>query len=261
MLKQTMLKQTMLKQIICITLLSTLAGCALTKEPVSALGPVPIDAAVLDASLSHYQQDVIAAIDANTLVQTAELTALSEQIKALKSQVAKQSHNSTPAKVVIPTQAQCPISPLGDKFLLGAVEYVYIEEIKATFKTRIDTGAESSSLDAHNIVLFERDSKQWVRFDVSIDSTKAPARTFESKVAGFVRIKQEADGKSDRRPVILAHLQIGDYKAETELNLVNRSHLEFPLLLGRKFMQDIAVVDVAQTYIHGKKKPAQIEKQ
>ncbi len=70
----------------------------------------------------------------------------------------------------------------------------------------------------------------------------------------FVRIKQDADEKDDRRPVIHAHLKIGKYAAETDLNLTDRSHLEYPLLLGRKFMKDIAVVDVGQAYLHGKAK-------
>ena len=144
--------------------------------------------------------------------------------------------------------------------MLGAIENVYVDEVKASFDTRIDTGAESSSLDARNIILFERDGSQWVRFDVFTQGDKQPAKTFESKVERFVRIKQDSDEKSDRRPVIHAHLEIGQYKAETDLNLSDRSHLEFPLLLGRKFMQDIAVVDVGQTFIHGKKQDAQPSK-
>ncbi|BFL84220.1 hypothetical protein LFREDSHE_26700 [Shewanella baltica] len=68
----------------------------------------------------------------------------------------------------------------------------------------------------------------------------------------FVRIKQDASEKEDRRPVIHAHLKIGQYAAETDLNLTDRSHLDYPLLLGRKFMKDIAVVDVSQRYVHGK---------
>ena len=114
---------------------------------------------------------------------------------------------------------------------------------------------------SHNIILFERDGKQWVRFDVFTLGKEAPAQTFESKVERFVRIKQDLDEKTDRRPVIHAHLKIGQYSAETDLNLVDRSHLDFPLLLGRKFMQDIAVVDVGQSYVHGKNKPVLVSEE
>ncbi|AQS36343.1 hypothetical protein Sps_01171 [Shewanella psychrophila] len=247
----------MLKQIFCIAAITTLAGCASTNQTEKL--PQPIDAAALEISLAKQQADLVAVIDENTQKQAASNTVLSTQLKALETQIAQIKID--PKETVVPVALECPPSPLGGKFILGATENVYIDEIKASFKTRIDTGAESSSLDARNIILFERDGKQWVRFDVFTQGSDAPAETFESRVERFVRIKQEADEKSDRRPVIHAHLQIGKYKAETDLNLVDRSHLDFPLLLGRKFMQDIAIVDVGQTFIHGKKQaPAAINK-
>ncbi|WP_299794578.1 RimK/LysX family protein [uncultured Shewanella sp.] len=242
----------MLKQIISIAVISTLAGCAVTQtsEPL----PQPIDAAALESGLAKQQAELVIAIDESKQAQATALTQISTQLKALETQIS--DINAEPEEDLVPVALECPPSPLGGKFLLGAEENVYIDEVKASFNTRIDTGAESSSLDSRNIILFERDGKQWVRFDVFTDGPEAPAQTFESKVERFVRIKQDADQKSDRRPVIHAHLKIGKYKAETDLNLVDRSHLEFPLLLGRKFMQDIAVVDVGQAYIHGKKKTA-----
>ncbi|MEZ9821519.1 ATP-dependent zinc protease [Shewanella sp. 10N.286.45.A1] len=241
----------MFKQIICIAAIATvITGCASTKD---ANKPVPVDATVLEASLNQQQVNIVNAIDSCKETQTASMTTLSAQLEQLNAQVASLNKKDKAAVVPVITPAQCPPSPLKGKFILGAVENVFVDELKASFNTRIDTGAESSSLDAHNIILFERDGNQWVRFDVFTNGAKQPAQTFESKVERFVRIK-EADDKTDRRPVIHAHLEIGKYKAETDLNLTDRSHLEFPLLLGRKFMQDIAVVDVGQTFIHGKKK-------
>lgn len=238
----------MLKQIFCIAALTTLAGCASTTQTKPLMQPIDADALAL--SQEKQQAELITVIDTNHQAQTESYTAISAQLKALESKLAQMKLE--PEQALVPVELDCPPSPLGGKFVLGATESVYIEEIKSAFKTRIDTGAESSSLDARNIILFERDGKQWVRFDVFTQGAGAPAETFESRVERFVRIKQDADEKSDRRPVIHAHLQIGKYKAETDLNLVDRSHLEFPLLLGRKFMQDIAVVDVGQTFIHGK---------
>lgn len=238
----------MLKQIICIAAITSLIGCAATTNTENL--PQPIDAEALETSQAKQQATLIAVIDDNQQAQTASYNELSSQLEGLEKQLAQL--NVKPEEKITPIELECPVSPLSGKFILGAAESVYVDEIKTSFKTRIDTGAESSSLDARNIILFERDGKQWVRFDVLTQGAEVPAETFESRVERFVRIKQEADEKSDRRPVIHAHLQIGKYKAETDLNLVDRSHLEFPLLLGRKFMQDIAIVDVGQTFIHGK---------
>ncbi|MGS0681927.1 ATP-dependent zinc protease family protein [Shewanella sp. 125m-7] len=248
----------MFKQIICIAAITTaISGCAMTKEPNA---PTPVDVTVLEASLTKQESNILAAIDTCNQAQAAGLASLTTQIDQLNSKIAELDVKEEPAVVPVIAPVKCPASPIGGKFMLGAIENVYIDELKASFDTRIDTGAESSSLDARNIILFERDGSQWVRFDVFTQGDKQPAQTFESKVERFVRIKQDVDENSDRRPVIHAHLQIGPYKAETDLNLSDRSNLQYPLLLGRKFMQDIAVVDVGQTYIHGKKQDAQPSK-
>ena len=248
----------MFKQIICIAVAAGLAGCAMTSQENANL-PKAVDVSVLDSSLARQQADLIQIMNENKKAQSLAITELSSHIDTLTQKISTLEH--APKEKIISIAEDCPPSPLAGKFILGAIENVYIEELNASFNTRIDTGAESSSLDSHNIILFERDGKQWVRFDVFTLGKEAPAQTFESKVERFVRIKQDLDEKTDRRPVIHAHLKIGQYSAETDLNLVDRSHLDFPLLLGRKFMQDIAVVDVGQSYVHGKNKPVLVSEE
>ena len=234
---------------IMATLLSSLGGCALIKEPQSNTGNMDVN--LIDSKLSEQHQQMVSTIKMQYKHQDQELKSLTDQIAKLTSQI-NHTHRSIEQKVVtIPMPAKCP-ETLGDKFLLGQVEYIYVDELKTSFNTRIDTGAASSSIDARNIILFERDGNQWVRFDVYTKGENNKPTTFESKVARFVRIKQDPTNHEDRRPVIRAHLKIGQFSAETDLNLTDRSHLEYPLLLGRKFMKDIAVVDVGQTYINGK---------
>lgn len=57
-----------------------------------------------------------------------------------------------------------PRARVTDKQLVGAVERVHLSPPDAVFEARIDTGAESSSLDARDIREFERDGSTWVRF-------------------------------------------------------------------------------------------------
>ncbi|WP_264769115.1 RimK/LysX family protein [Klebsiella pneumoniae] len=42
---------------------------------------------------------------------------------------------------------------------------------------------------------------------------------------------------------MVAWIQIGDLKEQTEFTLTDRTHLTYPLLLGRSFFKDVAVVD------------------
>jgi len=246
----------MLKLVIALSVAALISGCTTTQKPMTP----PLTNADLNSSSQNSQMVIIDAINSQYRQQLNDIRALSNEVRKLKTQVSTAMNQQS--KTVIQPQMpkpisvpeQCPEAIIGEKFLLGEAESVFIDEVKATFATRIDTGAESSSLDTRNIVLFEREGVQWVRFDVMTNGIDQPGNTFESKVAHFIRIKQDADTENDRRPVIHAHLKIGKYTAETELNLTDRSHLDYPLLLGRKFMKDIAIVDVGQMYIHGRAK-------
>lgn len=248
----------MLKQVIALSVVAALvSGCTTTQKPITP----PLTNADLNSSLQVSQTVIIDAIHSQSSQHIADISALSDEVRKLKTQVSTAMSQKPKTVIVQPpvtkpvsVPLQCPESLIGEKFLLGEVESVFIDELKAKFATRIDTGAKSSSLDARNIVLFEREGVQWVRFGVVTNNADQPENTFEFKVERFVRIKQDADSDDDRRPVIHAHLKIGKYAAETDLNLTDRSHLDYPLLLGRKFMKDIAIVDVGQIYIHGKDK-------
>ncbi|WP_394131760.1 ATP-dependent zinc protease [Shewanella maritima] len=248
----------MLKPILAVSIAAVLlTGCSNT--PKTAEEPT-LSNIELNQNVQSTEQRIVDALTAQCGQQDEQLTALTEEVKTLTTELRDAIKSVNNKAAVIPVEddtqlkiiSQCPESTIGEKFLLGEVESVYVEEVKSHFATRIDTGAESSSLDARNIVLFERNGAQWVRFDVLSHIKDQPANTFESKVVRFVRIKQDADSPEDRRPVIHTHLKIGKYSAETDVNLTDRSHLEYPLLLGRKFMKDIAVVDVSQQFIHGK---------
>ena len=52
------------------------------------------------------------------------------------------------------------------KQIVGRIEKVKICPENILFKAKLDTGADHSSLDAANIVEFERDGEKWVRFKV-----------------------------------------------------------------------------------------------
>lgn len=136
------------------------------------------------------------------------------------------------------------------KLILGEQEWVYIPGLKESFKSRVDTGATTSSVSAMDIQPFERDGKDWVKFKIEHDGIKSDE--IELPVERWVRIRQSSAEGTQRRPVVVAWLQLGDYKAQTEFTLADRTHLTFPILLGRSFVNGVAVVDVSQKYIQGK---------
>jgi len=140
---------------------------------------------------------------------------------------------------------RCPTTIAGDKVVLGEIETVLVDPPGFAYPARIDSGAEGTSMHAINIVQFERDGERWIRFDLQDPQTKK-LKTLERKKAGRVRVKK-VDSTLERRVVVLMKLSIGKLSQQLEVSLTNRSHFEFPVLIGRNFLRDAAVVDVSQS--------------
>ncbi len=130
--------------------------------------------------------------------------------------------------------------------VVGEMERVWLEPPGTTLIARVDTGAHSSSLHAENLVEFERDGEDWVRFDLILDDE---IKTLERRVVRYVRVYQQADPEGTRRPVVTMRLRIGDVHDSFEFTLADRSHLDFQLLLGRNFLTDMALVDVGKQFV------------
>lgn len=137
------------------------------------------------------------------------------------------------------------------KLYFGEDEYIYVKEADATFDARIDTGAAVSSISATNITEFERNGKRWYRFTVEANDHNIEVE------APYVRtstIRQVSKHTTTERVVVALNIKVGDYSTTSEFTLSDRTRLQYPLLIGRTLMQDIAVVDVSRDHIQGRNK-------
>lgn len=134
-----------------------------------------------------------------------------------------------------------------DKLVIGSEEFILLNDLEEQYKARIDTGATTSSLNATDIVEFERDGTRWVRFNFS-HSVDDEAQMIEAKVARTILVRQANTKEQARRPIIELPVQLGNIKMLTEFTLSDRQHMTFPVLLGRTFLKDMVMVDVARTY-------------
>ncbi|MDA0148392.1 ATP-dependent zinc protease family protein [Vibrio sp. LaRot3] len=137
------------------------------------------------------------------------------------------------------------------RLILGEQEWVYIPGLEESFKARIDTGATTSSISATDIVPFERDGKDWVKFKIEHDNIKS--KEMALPVDRWVKIRQSSAEGTQRRAVVQAWIQIGDVKEKTAFTLADRTHLTFPVLLGRSFFNNVALVDVSKKYVQDKR--------
>ncbi|TVZ41631.1 hypothetical protein P886_0978 [Alteromonadaceae bacterium 2753L.S.0a.02] len=136
------------------------------------------------------------------------------------------------------------------KLILGEQEWVYVHGLKENFKARVDTGATTSSISAVDVEAFQRDGEDWVKFRIEHDDLKSGE--LKVPVERWVEVIQSTSEEPDRRAVVSAWIQIGDLKEKAEFTLTDRTHLKFPLLLGRNFFKDLAIVDVSRKFVQAK---------
>jgi len=184
----------------------------------------------------------------------ADLAALLAQVKKLNDRSQRVPRSEVKSKKVLPLKAP---SLDEKKLLLGELELVYIDEFAHIFTAHIDPAIDSSMLKVDNIGLFERDGDEWVRFNLFLksddQSESKTDKTFEVKVQRMIRIKSRTNGNQPvRYPVIRVHLNVGKHQGVTDVYLMMKNKRKHTLVLGRKFIKDIAVIDISQTFIQGK---------
>lgn len=133
----------------------------------------------------------------------------------------------------------------------GRYEHVRIDQVGKILPAKMDTGAMTASLSARDIEQFERDGEPWVRFRLAIES--ADDTLFEQPMVRVSQIKTRAEERPDpeddadeesgpdwaERPVVELELCIGEQRLTTEVNLTDRSHFRYPLLIGTRVLREL----------------------
>ncbi|MFP1681843.1 ATP-dependent zinc protease [Alloalcanivorax sp. C16-1] len=135
--------------------------------------------------------------------------------------------------------------------VFGWVENATLEPMGAKVKAKLDTGALTSSLHAVNVERFEKDGEEWVRFKVKVEDQKEKevvSETFERPIYRDLTVRG-AGGKDDRA-VVLMKICFGNTIYEEQFGLDNRSDMIYPVLIGRRTIQHLGVVDVTNTFMH-----------
>lgn len=121
--------------------------------------------------------------------------------------------------------------------MLGWLEKVQFAEGGIVLEAKLDSGADNSSLHAEDYETFEKDGEEWVRFEV--EGTDGRTATFERPVTRWASIV----GRDNDRPVIELGFCIADVYREVEINLADRSHLDYPMLVGRSYLRDHVILN------------------
>ena len=220
--------------------LSWLGGCA------------PLPPASPDAGLG---EQLAAGIEQCIAGQEALAGQVEAQRDLLETQTARISELASQRQAAAPSESATTVDECADvtaprdKQWVGQLEKVWMPSLNLTLSARIDTGAETASLDARNIELFERNGKRWVRFEIENPTNGDEPILLERKLTRMVNIVQSNSAESERRPVIRLGITIGTINQTAEFTLSNRSHLDYQVLVGRNILKDVMVVDVSRKNI------------
>ncbi len=231
-----------------------MTGCAFQGDsPSSELVLTPTEFA---QRIDHLETQMAAQMTAHCQVVprplTAKVDAVGQLVQQLRADLEqRQSNHSEPVTVT----RECVLDEelLTAKEIVGRSEWIGLPDLGTYLKARIDSGANTSSLSATDITRFERDGQDWVRFklglnanDVVIDAVRD--QWIEAPLERRVRIVQAVG--QETRPVVSLLMTLGPIRETVEFTLSDRTHLNYPVLLGRRFLMDIAIIDVAEHFLH-----------
>ncbi|WP_197524993.1 putative ATP-dependent zinc protease [Botrimarina hoheduenensis] len=135
-----------------------------------------------------------------------------------------------------------------NRHLIGATAWVTIGPVQAKLLARVDTGAESCSLHAEEIVVPKGKEKMTanvgkaIRFRV-IDND-GETHWIESTIHSTVVVKTSEE--RERRYKVWVDMACVGIDKRVCVTLNDRSHMEFPVLVGRNYLKDDFLVDVNQ---------------
>lgn len=149
---------------------------------------------------------------------------------------------------------------IDNRLILGWLEQSYVANMPHRLRAKLDSGAKTSSIHGRVLRLFEREGVQWLAFEFdwfeknrrrgANQSKPKQALSYEiqAPVVRQVRIKDHKS-MSDARWVVRLPIMIAGQCRVADFNIADRTRFNYAILLGRDFLQDVALVDVRETFL------------
>lgn len=141
-----------------------------------------------------------------------------------------------------------PAPMTADVITLGWRERLVLPQLGiASLKAKLDTGARSSALHVDDLESFERDGETWLRFVVGTGPRQRIAVHCEAQ-AFDRRGVRDTGGRLTERWFIRSEVWLAGQRFTVDINLTDRRHMLFPMLLGRTALVGRFAVDPALSY-------------
>lgn len=132
------------------------------------------------------------------------------------------------------------------KLTIGRADVIDLPEFGVKgIHAKIDTGAYTSAIHCSKIKIVNEDGKQYVTFHIPYSKLKGVSKK-EFKTEDFTQKNiKSSSGHIERRYVIKTKVLLFNKLYKTEFSLTDRSEMKYPILLGRKLLNNRFVVDVS----------------
>jgi hypothetical protein len=130
---------------------------------------------------------------------------------------------------------------------IGYVEQIDLPEWGIfALPVKVDTGALTSALHVENLSQWE---DGWLTFDVPYSSSSGQCRRHVEACVVRLCSVRGSNGEVRRRPFVATQLNLGPLEREIEIGLVDRTEMNYRMLLGRSALSGACVVDPARCYL------------
>lgn len=150
----------------------------------------------------------------------------------------------------IPVAVHASEEQVDGKRVYGWVEKAIIMPLGATVKMKLDSGALTSSIHAKDVEISKSDDGDWVSFRLVLEDTGSGEKLFRriDKPVHRYAIIRGAAGE-ERRAVVKMDICIGDTVYNEQFTLNDRSDMLYPVLIGRRTLEHMGLLDVTRTFI------------
>ena len=140
------------------------------------------------------------------------------------------------------------------KLVIGRREKVDFPNLKLyDMDAKIDTGAYTSAIHCDSVRTVRKNGRRYVRFRL-LDPSHPAYEEKEIRKPLLARRKiKNSFGQTEFRYIIKTKISLFGHDHDIELSLSDRSKMEYPILLGRKFLMKKFVVDVSRFNLSRKK--------
>lgn len=147
-----------------------------------------------------------------------------------------------------PAPEDCLVSV--EKVVLGPIAEFVEKESGYRYRARVDTGAKTCSIHAMKVKIENVNKKSMMKnigkqISFELESDDGETRRITTTIADTVRVKTTNTEALERRYKVWLTLVHGDVERRVHVTLNDRSHMEYPLLIGRNLLCGKFLVDVS----------------